>query len=189
MTTNAEDGQPRCDWAFAAPDFLHYHDTEWGFPVQDDSRLFEKLSLEAFQAGLSWRTILSKRDNLRRAFHNFDVARVAAMDELEVARLLEDEGIIRHRGKIEAVINNAKHFDALVGTGTLAEFVWSYQPEAHRYTGASTSPESFALAKRMKKAGWKFVGPTTVYAFMQAMGLINDHEPACIVGQRIASQG
>ena len=183
MTITAPDGRLRCRWCAAAPEFLHYHDTEWGFPVDDDRRLFEKVSLEGFQSGLSWRTILAKRDNFRAAFHDFDFERVAQFDERDVARLLLDAGSVRHRGKIEAVINNARRACELVEReGSLASFFWRYEPKAANLAepqSASTSAESLALSKELKKRGWKFVGPTTVYAFMQAMGLINDHATEC----------
>lgn len=183
MTITAPDGRLRCRWCAAAPEFLHYHDTEWGFPVDDDRRLFEKVSLEGFQSGLSWRTILAKRDNFRAAFHDFDFERVAQFDERDVERLLLDAGIVRHRGKIEAVINNARRACELVEReGSLASFFWRYEPKAANLAepqSASTSAESLALSKELKKRGWKFVGPTTVYAFMQAMGLINDHATEC----------
>jgi len=177
------DGKPRCRWCAAAPDFLHYHDREWGFPVADDHRLFEKLSLEGFQSGLSWRTILAKRENFRAAFHRFDYDKVARFGARDVTRLLKDEGIVRHRGKIEAVINNAKRARELVQReGSLAAFVWRYEAKAaDRAQDASTSAESIALSKELKKQGWQFVGPTTVYAFMQAMGLVNDHAEGCVV--------
>ncbi len=183
MTITAPDGRLRCRWCAAAPEFLHYHDTEWGFPVDDERRLFEKVSLEGFQSGLSWRTILAKRDNFRAAFHDFDFERVAQFDERDVARLLLDAGIVRHRGKIEAVINNARRACELVEReGSLASFFWRYEPKAANLAepqSASTSAESLALSKELKKRGWQFVGPTTVYAFMQAMGLINDHATEC----------
>jgi len=182
------DGKARCEWSGAAPDFLHYHDTEWGYPVDDDHRLFEKLCLEGFQSGLSWRTILAKRENFRAAFRGFDFDRVARFGERDVARLLADEGIVRHRGKIEAVINNAKRARELVReAGSLAAYVWRYEPadsQRPRTTIASTSAESTALSKDLKRRGWKFVGPTTVYAFMQAMGLVNDHVDGCLVRAR-----
>jgi len=184
-TINGPDGKPRCRWCAAAPEFLGYHDTEWGFPVADDHRLFEKLSLEGFQSGLSWRTILAKRENFRAAFHGFDFDRIARFTQRDLARLLKDAGIVRHRGKIEAVINNARRAQELVERdGSLAAFVWRYEPDAGRLAKpqtASTSTESIALSKDLKKQGWKFVGPTTVYAFMQAMGLINDHVGDCVI--------
>ena len=188
-TLQGEDGQTRCSWCAAAPDFLAYHDNEWGFPVADDQRLFEKLCLESFQSGLSWRTILAKRDNFRAAFHNFDFNKVADFNERNVERLLRDEGIVRHRGKIEAVINNAQRAQEMVKLeGSLAAFFWSYAPEKTQLAEPqtqSTSAESIALAKALKKQGWKFVGPTTVYAFMQAMGLINDHVEGCISREKV----
>ena len=184
-TIDGPDGKPRCRWCAAAPEFLHYHDTEWGFPVDDDRRLFEKLSLEGFQSGLSWRTILNKRENFRAAFHGFDIQRVARFGARDVERLLKDEGIVRHRGKIEAVVNNAQRARELVQReGSLAAFVWRYEPDTKalaRPQTASTSEASVALSKALKKQGWQFVGPTTVYAFMQAMGLINDHVHECVV--------
>jgi DNA-3-methyladenine glycosylase I len=186
-TINGPDGKPRCRWCAAAPEFLHYHDTEWGFPVDDDRRLFEKLSLEGFQSGLSWRTILAKRENFRAAFHGFDFEKVARFGKRDVDRLLKDAGIVRHRGKIEAVINNAKRAGELVEReGSLAAFIWRFEPEGQlaKPQTASTSVESIALSKALKKDGWAFVGPTTVYAFMQAMGLVNDHIEDCVVRAR-----
>ena len=172
-TIPGPDGKPRCGWCAAAPEFFAYHDNEWGFPVDDDRRLFEKLSLEGFQSGLSWRTILAKRENFRAAFHGFDFDRVARFGARDVARLLKDAGIVRHRGKIEAVINNARCAQDLVKReGSLAAFFW-------RYTDAK------ALAKDLKKLGWTFVGETTVYAFMQAMGLVNDHAEACVIRAKV----
>lgn len=184
-TISGPDGKPRCRWCGAAPEFLGYHDTEWGFPVADDRRLFEKLCLEGFQSGLSWRTILAKRENFRAAFHHFDFDRVAGFTQDDVERLLKDEGIVRHRGKIEAVINNAQRARELVDReGSLAAYFWRFEPDVDHLAepqSVSTSPESIALSKDLKKRGWKFVGPTTVYAFMQAMGLINDHVGDCVV--------
>ena len=179
------DGEPRCGWSAAAPAFLSYHDTEWGFPVGEDVRLFEKLSLEGFQAGLSWRTILAKRENFRAAFNGFDFDRIASFGERDIRRLLQDEGIVRHRGKIKAVINNARRAKELVERdGSLAAFIWRYEPDRQQPASpqtVSTSPESEALSSDLKKQGWQFVGPTTVYAFMQAMGLVNDHVEGCVV--------
>lgn len=179
------DGKPRCRWSGAAPEFLHYHDTEWGFPVSDDRRLFEKLCLEGFQSGLSWRTILAKRENFRAAFKGFDVDKVARFGPRDVERLLADAGIVRHRGKIEAVINNAKRARELIDReGSLAAYVWRFEPDPKRLAKpqtVSTSAESVALSKDLLKQGWKFVGPTTVYAFMQAMGLVNDHAETCAI--------
>jgi len=184
-----EDGKPRCRWCAAAPEFLHYHDSEWGFPVVDDIRLFEKICLEVFQSGLSWRTILAKRENFRRAFHGFDFNKIAKYTEHEIDRLLADTGIVRHRGKIEAVINNAKRAKEIVAKeGSLAAFIWKYEPSAGGLAepqSVSTSAESNRLSKDLKNLGWKFVGPTTVYAFMQAMGLINDHVDACVIRAKV----
>lgn len=185
MSVPGPDGRPRCRWSLAAPDFLAYHDEEWGFPVAVDDRLFEKLCLEGFQSGLSWRTILSKRENFREAFRGFDFHAIASFTKRDVDRLLKNEGIVRHRGKIEAVVNNARCARELVdGEGSLAAFLWRYEPDPKRLPmpqTVSTSPESVALSKELKKRCWKFVGPTTVYAFMQAMGLLNDHEEGCFV--------
>lgn len=183
------DGKPRCRWSGAAPEFLGYHDSEWGVPVDDDHRLFEKLCLEGFQSGLSWRTILAKRENFRAAFHDFDFNRIARFAQRDVDRLLKNEGIVRHRGKIDAVINNARRARKLVEReGSLAAFIWRYEPAGKQRTGTqtvSTSAESIALSKDLKKQGWKFVGPTTVYAFMQAMGLVNDHVEGCAIRAKV----
>jgi len=183
------DNKLRCRWCGAAPEFLGYHDTEWGFPVGDDHRLFEKLCLEGFQSGLSWRTILAKRENFRAAFHDFDFDRIARFTARDLASLLKDDGIVRHRGKIEAVINNARHAQELVKQeGSLAAFIWRYEPDVKllaKPQSASTSAQSIALSKDLKKRGWKFVGPTTVYAFMQAMGLINDHVEDCAIRTKV----
>ncbi len=187
----APDGKPRCAWCAPSPAYLHYHDTEWGFAVTDDRRLFEKLCLEGFQAGLSWLTILNKRDAFRRAFADFDARAVARFTPADVERLLQDEGIVRHRGKIESAINNARRLLELQAEcGSLAAYVWRYEPapksRPRRLTYAAlknlgSSPESIAMAKDLKRRGWSFVGPTTVYAFMQAMGLVNDHIEGCHV--------
>ena len=188
-TIVGDDGKPRCHWCGAAPEFLAYHDTEWGFPVSDDQRLFEKLCLEGFQSGLSWRTILAKRENFRAAFRDFDIERIARFTQRDVDRLLKDEGIVRHRGKIEAVINNAQKARELVRQeGSLAAFVWRYEPDRTQLAepqSVSTSAESVGMSKDLKKRGWKFVGPTTVYAFMQAMGLINDHAVECVTRSKV----
>ena len=185
------DGKSRCSWCGAAPEFLAYHDTEWGFPVSDDHRLFEKLCLEGFQSGLSWRTILAKRENFRVAFHNFDFDRIARFTQRDLDRLLKNEGIVRHRGKIEAVMNNARRAQDLVKReGSLAAFFWRYEPDINQLAEPQTvsfSTESQALSKELKKQGWKFVGPTTAYAFMQAMGLINDHVGNCVVRAEVES--
>jgi DNA-3-methyladenine glycosylase I len=182
-----EDGVARCWWADSAPEYRAYHDTEWGMPVADDIRLFEKLSLEGFQAGLSWLTILRKREAFRAAFAGFDFHAVARFGEDDVQRLLADAGIVRHRGKIEAVINNARRAEELVaGTETLAHYVWEFEPAPRAggldragLAGLAATAESRALAKSLKGRGWRFVGPTTVYAFMQGMGLVNDHLDGC----------
>ena len=182
-TITGLDGKERCRWSGSAPEFLVYHDGEWGFPTADDRRLFEKLCLEGFQSGLSWRTILAKRENFRAAFHDFDFEKVARFTERDVLRLLKNEGIIRHRGKIEAAINNAQRAVEMVKSeGSLAAFLWRYalKPGTKASTAATTA-ESTALSKELKKRGWKFVGPTTVYAFMQAMGLVNDHAEGCVI--------
>jgi len=179
------DGKPRCNWCSATPEYIHYHDTEWGFPVDDDKRLFEKICLEGFQSGLSWRTILTKRENFRKAFHGFDYARIAKFGDKDVARLLQDAGIVRHRGKIEAVINNAKRaLELIESEGSIAAYAWSFEPDPKTMgtpQTVSTSPASVAMSKDLKKRGWRFVGPTTVYSFMQAMGLVNDHAEGCVV--------
>ncbi|MGH3064526.1 MAG: DNA-3-methyladenine glycosylase I [Gaiellaceae bacterium] len=186
---HGEDGVARCFWGSSPPEYQAYHDTEWGFPVDDDRRLFEKLVLEGFQSGLSWLTILRKRDNFRKAFAKFDFERVARFGEKDVDRLLQDAGIVRHRGKIEAAVNNAQRAVELVDEeGSLAAYVWRFEPEDSSRPKRLTwdvllemaqTPESKALAKDLKKRGWRFVGPTTLYAFMQAMGLVNDHLDGC----------
>ncbi|TAL91419.1 MAG: DNA-3-methyladenine glycosylase I [Candidimonas sp.] len=179
----------RCIWCQATPAYQHYHDHEWGFPVVDDRRLFEKICLEGFQAGLSWLTILNKREAFRLAFANFDMAKMARFTESDVARLLNDAGIVRHRGKIASAINNAKRALELRDEfGSLAAFLWRYEPSpdtrpkriTHEVVMAmATSAESTAISKDLKKRGWTFVGPTTMYALMQAMGLVNDHFEGC----------
>jgi DNA-3-methyladenine glycosylase I len=179
----------RCAWCRATAAYQHYHDHEWGFPVQDDRRLFEKICLEGFQAGLSWLTILNKREAFRAGFANFDFDQVAQFGEGQAARLLLDAGIVRHRGKIASTINNAKRAQELRQEfGSLAAYFWRFEPapgsrpqQITRQTlsGITTSPESVALSKDLRKRGWTFVGPTTVYAFMQAMGLVNDHLEGC----------
>jgi DNA-3-methyladenine glycosylase I len=175
-----DDGVVRCAWGDSAPEYRAYHDTEWGRPVTDDPRLFEKLCLEGFQSGLSWLTILRKREAFRSAFGGFDFERVAGFGDADVERLLGDAAIIRHRGKIEATINNAQRaIELVVAEGSIAAFVWGYEPEAQRAGRESETAESRALAKELKRRGWRFVGPTTVYAFMQAMGLVNDHLEGC----------
>ncbi len=182
-----EDGVARCWWADSAPEYRAYHDTEWGFPVSDDVRLFEKLSLEGFQAGLSWLTILRKREAFRRAFAGFDFRVVARFGKEDVTRLMGDAAIVRHRGKIEAVINNASRAVGLVESeGSLGHYLWTFEPDAPGealdragLAERSVTLESRALAGDLKRRGWRFVGPTTVYAFMQAMGLVNDHLTGC----------
>lgn len=185
----------RCFWVPAdAEDYVRYHDTEWGYPQGDDRRLFEKICLEGFQSGLSWLTILRKRENFRAAFSGFDFERVARFDGADVARLLGDAGIVRHRGKIEATINNAQRACALADeVGSLAAWFWRFEPDPdsrpHRIDESvlramTTSPEARAMSKELKRRGWRFVGPTTAYAFHQAMGLVNDHEHGCMVRAR-----
>jgi DNA-3-methyladenine glycosylase I len=192
--TRGDDGIVRCSWANSAPEYRAYHDSEWGFPVADDVRLFEKLSLEGFQAGLSWLTILRKRDAFRAAFAGFDFVRVAGFGEADVQRLLADAGIVRHRGKIEAVINNARRAVELVeSAGSIAGYVWGFEPpprtgrlDRAALANLAVTAESTALAKDLKRRGWRFVGPTTVYAFMQAMGLVNDHLEGCDIRPQAA---
>ena len=183
------DGYPRCSWCSATPDYIAYHDHEWGFPVNNDKRLFEKISLEGFQSGLSWRTILSKRDDFRRCFFDFDFNKIADFTEKDVKRLLDDASIIRHRGKIEATINNAKRAQDLLKENTsLGAYFWSFEPRLAKEEtrqAISSSPESVALARDLKKRGWSFVGPVMAYAFMQAMGLVNDHAVGCITRSHV----
>lgn len=183
------DAKMRCSWSIVTPEYVRYHDTEWGFPVVDDRRLFEKICLEGFQSGLSWRTILAKRKDFRRVFHGFDYDRVATFKEKDVERLLQDASIIRHRGKIEATINNAKRAQEMIKSeGSLAAYFWSYEPDEETLPPPqtiTTSPESIAISKDLKKRGWKFVGPTTVFAFIQAMGLINDHVEGCVTREKV----
>lgn len=184
-----EDKITRCKWGASDPVYLPYHDNEWGFPVDDDTRLFEKICLEGFQAGLSWLTILKKRDNFRAAFKGFDIPTVAAMGEEDIERLVLDAGIIRHRGKIKSTINNAKHALEMQNEfGSLAAYFWSFEPGSGERPDHltwdwiienPTTSHSTALSKDLKKRGWSFVGPTTVYAFMQAMGMVNDHVSGC----------
>ena len=182
-----EDGVRRCWWGDSAPEYRAYHDREWGFPVGVDERLFEKLSLEGFQAGLSWLTILRKREAFRRAFAGFEFERIARFDERDVERLLTDASIVRHRGKIEAVINNSRRAVELAAEcGSLASYVWRFEPidrpvklDPAALLELAQTTESRALARDLKRRGWRFVGPTTVYAFMQAMGVVNDHLEGC----------
>ncbi|MCB1529654.1 MAG: DNA-3-methyladenine glycosylase I [Rhodospirillales bacterium] len=189
------DGRLRCWWHGNDPGYLRYHDEEWGRPVCDDTRLFEKLCLEGFQAGLSWLTILRKRENFRKAFAGFAFEKVAKFTGEDVERLMRDAGIIRHRGKIEAAINNAQRTCELVGAhGSLAAYFWSFEPpdssrpaliDYRAVTAMTTSPESVALSKDLKKRGFRFVGPTTMYAHMQAMGLVNDHVEGCFCRKEV----
>ena len=185
MITVGSDGQPRCSWSAATPEYQRYHDEEWGFPVGDDRELFEKLCLEGFQSGLSWRTILEKRERFRVVFKRFEIDRVARFGEAKVETLLGDAGIVRHRGKIEAVINNAKRVQTLIAAeGSLSRFLWSYAPAFPRAAPSppvAASPESEAMSKDLKRRGFKFVGPTTLYSLMQAMGMVNDHAPDCCI--------
>jgi DNA-3-methyladenine glycosylase I len=183
-----DDGVGRCGWGDSTPDYRRYHDEEWGFPVDDDFRLFEKLSLEGFQSGLSWLTILRRREGFRAAFYDFDYLRVAQMTEADVERLLGDESIIRHRGKIEATMSNAGCAIELAAEfGSLGAFFWSFEPPPRRTADIpATTPESTAMAKELKSRGFRFVGPTTSYAFMQAMGIVNDHIPGCAAGEEAA---
>ena len=184
-----EVGVVRCKWCAATPAYRHYHDNEWGFPVTDDRRLFEKLCLEGFQAGLSWITILNKRENFRAAFVNFEAEEIVRFGEDDVERLMANAGIVRHRGKIASVINNAQRVIELRREfGSLSTYAWGFEPVPGSRPGSvtldmlkatTTSPQSIAMSKDLKKRGWSFVGPTTVYAFMQAMGLVNDHIEGC----------
>lgn len=179
----------RCFWCLGNEDYIRYHDEEWGRPVVEDRTLFEKVCLEGFQSGLSWLTILRKRENFRQAFHNFEVTRVAEMTEQDVERLLLDAGIVRHRKKIESTINNAKRaLELQAEFGSLADYFWQYVPpdserpatmDRESLVAMSKTPTSTRLSKDLKKRGWSFVGPTTCYAFMQAMGLVNDHMADC----------
>jgi len=178
------DGVVRCWWPGGHDDYLAYHDHEWGRPVVDDVRLFEKVCLEGFQAGLSWLTILRKRDNFRAAFAGFDPTLVAGFGPSDVERCLGDAGIVRHRGKIQSTINNAARALELAGEfGSLAAYLWGFEPADHLRAAVgdvpSSTPESTALSRDLKRRGWSFVGPTTVYALMQAMGMVNDHLEGC----------
>jgi DNA-3-methyladenine glycosylase I len=194
MNTPSDNAVHRCQWAGEDPVYIGYHDREWGFPVADDRRLFEKICLEGFQAGLSWRTILAKRHAFREAFAGFDFERVARFRSRDVERLLSNAGIVRHRGKIESTINNAKRAREMATEfGSLAAYFWQHEPKSGARTrrmtrdAISTSPESVALTKDLKQRGWTFVGPTTIYAFMQAMGLVNDHARDCVIHPAVAA--
>jgi DNA-3-methyladenine glycosylase I len=181
-----DDGRDRCWWGGSSPDYIAYHDTEWGFGVTADNRLFEKLCLEGFQSGLSWLTILRKREHFRRAFADFEPLVVAAFDESDVERLLADAGIVRHGGKIRSTINNASRAVELIDEfGSIAAYMWPHATFTDAPTDIpSITATSTAISKDLKRRGWTFVGPTTVYAFMQAMGLVNDHLGGCWVRQR-----
>jgi DNA-3-methyladenine glycosylase I len=188
------DGKPRCPWSVSAPEYVDYHDQEWGQPTSDDVRLFEKVCLEGFQSGLSWLLILRKREAFRHGFAGFDFERVARFGPRDVERLVADAGIVRHRGKIESTLNNARRALALRDeVGSLAAYFWRFEPDPasrpRRLTpavlrGMPTTPESTALSKDLRKRGWTFVGPTTMYAFMQAVGIVNDHLDGCVVRLR-----
>ncbi len=180
------DGRPRCWWGLSDADYETYHDTEWGFPQGSEHRLFEKICLEGFQSGLSWLTILRKRDNFREAFAGFDPVVVADYTEADVERLLDNAGIVRHRGKIEATINNAgRALEMADEFGSIGAFLWSHEPARSDAPVdiPATTDLSTSLSKDLKKRGWRFVGPTTMYAFMQAMGLVNDHLGGCVIRQ------
>jgi DNA-3-methyladenine glycosylase I len=189
------DGRRRCWWGASSRDYVAYHDEEWGRPVTDDRGLYERMVLEGFQSGLSWLTILRKRENFRAAFANFDIETVAGFGKRDIGRLLKDAGIVRHRGKIEAAINNAKAAAAMHAEGeSLAELVWSHAPQGRRRAPRSLeelpaiTPESTALAKELKRRGFRFVGPTTAYATMQACGVVNDHLAGCFVRAEVARE-
>ena len=192
------DGVPRCWWGTGDELYLPYHDSEWGRPVADDVRLFEKLCLEGFMAGLSWLTILRKRENFRAAFAGFDIEAVAGFGTDDVERLLADTGIVRHRGKIEAVINNARRCRDLGDEfGSLAAYAWSYEPDPatrpavldrDALMALPTSPESISMSKDLRRRGWSFVGPTTVYSFMQSMGIVNDHLEGCFARPEVEAE-
>ena len=186
------DGVARCSWS-DSEDLKWYHDLEWGRPVADDHRLFEKLILEGFMSGLSWLTILRKRDNFRAAFRGFDPAVVGRFGARDAARLMKDAGIVRNRAKIDATINNARLYPKLVGEfGSFAAYAWRFEPKPRtrllrheELMGVSASDEAAAMSKDLRRRGWGFVGPTTVYSFMQAMGLVNDHVRGCAVGVEV----
>ncbi len=193
--TQGRDGNTRCFWAGPDPAYRDYHDHEWGVPTDNDVTLFEKICLEGFQSGLSWLTILRKRENFREAFDGFDFERVAEFSVADVERMLENPGIVRHRGKIRSTINNARRARELAGeTGSLASYFWSWEPSPQSrppcldhaaLLSLTKTPESTAMSRDLKRRGWTFVGPTTAYAFMQAMGLVNDHIQDCFVRSRI----
>jgi DNA-3-methyladenine glycosylase I len=192
------DGITRCSWQQELPDYAHYHDEEWGRPVKDDIRLFEKICLEGFQSGLSWLTVLRKREAFRAAFCGFDFDRVALFDEADIERCVTDKGIIRHRGKIVSTVNNARRaIEMRDEFGSLARYFWSFEPKPAERPAVfdyatlranPITPASARLSKDLKKRGWSFVGPTTIYAFMQAMGMVNDHIEGCHCRSRIELQ-
>ncbi len=192
-----DDGKSRCWWATSDEQYIKYHDTEWGYPVHDDIHLFEKICLEGFQAGLSWLTILRKRENFRRCFDDFDFKKLSLYTEDDVERLMQDASIVRHRGKIQSVINNAKKVPEIIEEfGTLSNYFWTFKPDESSRPVKNTyeeisqitmSDDSKAMSKDLKKRGWSFVGPTTCYAFMQSMGIVNDHLEECHCYQ-LASQ-
>ncbi|NDZ97376.1 DNA-3-methyladenine glycosylase I [Streptomyces sp. SID6673] len=188
FVTTGDDGVTRCGWAGVEPETT-YHDDEWGFPLDGDDAFFERVALEGFQSGLSWRTILTKRENFRAAFSGFGIEKVARFTESDVERMLADAGIVRHRGKIEAVINNARRAEELIEReGSLSAFFWRYEPDTEPEPQTqTTSAESIALSKDLKKRGWKFVGPTTMFALMQASGIVNDHAHDCVIRPRVAT--
>lgn len=191
----AEDGTSRCWWGNEPLDYRRYHDEEWGYPVVDDFKLFEKICLEGFQSGLSWLTVLRKRENFRQAFAGFNFYKVALFDDEDIAHLLQNKGIIRHRGKIEATVNNAQRAIEIVDEfGSLATYIWKWEPKSRepgigKNDGDALVPSitktSQLLSKDLKKRGWKFFGPTTAYAFMQAMGLVNDHVEGCVIRDKV----
>ncbi len=189
-----DDGRQRCSWGASSPDYVAYHDTEWGRPVTDDRGIYERLTLEAFQSGLSWLTILRKREAFRAAFAGFEFERVAQFGERETERLLADAGIVRNRAKIEAAIANARAArDLASGGGSLAELAWSFRPDHDTVPGSldavpATTPESTALAKELRRSGFRFVGPTTAYALMQAVGIVNDHLEGCSVRDAVEAE-
>lgn len=178
----------RCSWSLSSAEMQAYHDLEWGFPIDDDRRLFEKICLEGFQSGLSWSTILRKRADFLRVFHDFEVERLATFDEGDVTRLCADPSIIRHQGKIRSVVNNARRcLELVTERGSLAAYVWDFEPQVAPTNGATECAESKALARDLKSRGWSFVGPTTMYAFMQSMGMVNDHESHCPIRLEVDS--
>jgi len=189
------DNKPRCWWCGDDKDYIRYHDEEWGRPAHNDIHLFEKICLESFQSGLSWITILRKRNNFRTAFDGFDFHKISCYGDTDIERLLKNKGIVRHRGKIEATINNAHRAIALIAEiGSLAQYFWQFKPDEsmrphvmdyETVKKLTKTPESTAMSKDLKKRGWKFIGPTTCYAFMQSEGIVNDHLEGCHIRGRI----